>query len=183
MRQDGPPGEFEKALLNRLMAAEFAHHSTQDRATSKGKNQGNGSTGKRALADDSDVAVTTPRDREACFDPDLIGTYQRRLPGFDDKLIMPYTRSMSNRERFKQSKASTPHYAPPLAVTDVLHRRGGGQTAVSGFAPAREKVERRSTRIDRCHDTVRDHVRRPMQHRVKRSSGTDPSHKFPNRAR
>jgi hypothetical protein len=32
MRQDGLLGELKKALLNRLMAAEFDQHLTEDRA-------------------------------------------------------------------------------------------------------------------------------------------------------
>ena len=98
MRQDGLLGELKKALLNRLMAAEFEHHLTQDRATGEGKNHRNGSSRKRVLTDDSQVEVTVPRDREARFDPVLIGKYQRRLPGFDDKVISLYTRGMSTRE-------------------------------------------------------------------------------------
>ena len=98
MRQDGLLGELKKALLNRLMAAEFDHHLAQDRAAGEGKNHRNGSTRKRVLTDDSHVEVTIPRDREARFDPVLIGKYQRRLPGFDDKVISLYTRGMSTRE-------------------------------------------------------------------------------------
>ena len=41
------------------------------------------------------VSVTIPRDREARFDPVLIGKY---LPGFDDKVISLYARGMSTRE-------------------------------------------------------------------------------------
>jgi len=98
MRQDGLLGELKKALLNRLMAAEFGHHLTQERAAGEGKNHRNGSTIKRVLTDDSRVEVTIPRDREARFDPVLIGKYQRRLPGFDDKVISLYARGMSTRE-------------------------------------------------------------------------------------
>jgi putative transposase len=98
MRQDGLLGELKKALLNRLMAAEFDHHLAQDRASGEGRNHRNGSTRKRVLTDDSHVEVTIPRDREARFDPVLIGKYQRRLPGFDDKVISLYTRGMSTRE-------------------------------------------------------------------------------------
>ena len=98
MRQDGLLGESKKALLNRLMAAEFEHHITEDRATGEGKNHRNGSTRKRVLTGDSQVDVTIPRDREARFDPVLIGKYQRRLPDFDDKVISLYTRGMSTRE-------------------------------------------------------------------------------------
>ena len=38
MRQDGLLGELKKALLNRLMAAEFDHHLSEDRAANEGKN-------------------------------------------------------------------------------------------------------------------------------------------------
>jgi putative transposase len=98
MRQDGLLGELKKALLNRLMAAEFEHHLAHDRSSGQSKNHRNGSTRKRVLTDDSHVEVTIPRDREARFDPVLIGKYQRRLPGFDDKVISLYTRGMSTRE-------------------------------------------------------------------------------------
>jgi putative transposase len=98
MRQDGLLGELKKALLNRLMAAEFEHHLIGDRASNEGKNHRNGSTRKRVLAGDGAVDVTIPRDREARFDPVLIGKYQRRLPDFDDKVISLYTRGMSTRE-------------------------------------------------------------------------------------
>lgn len=98
MRQDGLLGELKKVLLNRLMAAEFEYHLTRDRASGEGKNHRNGSTRKRVLTNDSHVEVTVPRDREARFDPVLIGKYQRRLPGFDDKVISLYTRGMSTRE-------------------------------------------------------------------------------------
>lgn len=98
MRQDGLLGELKKALLNRLMSAEFEHHITEDRASGEGKNHRNGSTRKRVLTGDSQVDVTIPRDREARFDPVLIGKYQRRLADFDDKVISLYTRGMSTRE-------------------------------------------------------------------------------------
>ena len=98
MRQDGLLGELKKALLNRMMAAEFDQHLTEDRASNAGKNHRNGSTRKRVLAGDGHVEVTIPRDREARFDPVLIGKYQRRLPDFDDKVISMYARGMSTRE-------------------------------------------------------------------------------------
>ena len=98
MRQDGLLGDLKKALLNRLMAAEFDHHLVVDRAAGEGSNHRNGATRKRVLTDDSQLEVTIPRDREARFHAVLIGKYQRRLPGFDDKVISLYTRGMSPRE-------------------------------------------------------------------------------------
>ena len=101
LRQDGLLGELKKALLNRMMAAEFDQHIEPDRAsapTDTAKNHRNGSTRKRVLTDGGHVEVTIPRDREARFDPVLIGKYQRRLPGFDDKVISLYARGMSTRQ-------------------------------------------------------------------------------------
>jgi putative transposase len=98
MRQDGLLGELKQALLNRLMAAEFDHHLTEEKAAGAGRNHRNGSTRKRVLTDDGHVEVIIPRDREARFDPVLIGKYQRRLPGFDDKVISLYARGLSTRE-------------------------------------------------------------------------------------
>ena len=98
MRQDGLLGELKKALLNRMMAAEFEQHLTDDHASNAGKNHRNGSSRKRVLAGEGHVELTIPRDREARFDPVLIGKYQRRLPDFDDKVISMYARGMSTRE-------------------------------------------------------------------------------------
>ena len=39
-----------------------------------------------------------PRDRQSTFDPQLIAKYQRRFPGFDDKIVSMYARGMSMRE-------------------------------------------------------------------------------------
>ena len=39
-----------------------------------------------------------PRDRQSSFDPHLIAKYQRRFPGFDEKIISMYARGMSVRE-------------------------------------------------------------------------------------
>jgi putative transposase len=43
-------------------------------------------------------SLAIPRDRLASFDPQLIAKYQRRFPGFDDKIVSMYARGMSTRE-------------------------------------------------------------------------------------
>ena len=60
VRQDGLLGELKKALLNWLMAAEFEHHPTQERASGESPNHRNGSTRKRVLTGDSHVEVVDP---------------------------------------------------------------------------------------------------------------------------
>jgi transposase-like protein len=101
MTQGGLLGALKKALLNRMMASEFEHHIAQEQAEAPSgatRNHRNGLTRKRVLTGDTTVEVTIPRDREARFDPVLIGEYQRRLPGFDDKVLALYSRGMSTRE-------------------------------------------------------------------------------------
>ena len=39
-----------------------------------------------------------PRDRNAAFDPLLIGKHQRRFPEFDRKIVGMYARGMTTRE-------------------------------------------------------------------------------------
>jgi putative transposase len=50
------------------------------------------------LTDTGKIDLAIPRDRLATFDPHLIAKYQRRFPGFDDKVISMYARGMSTRE-------------------------------------------------------------------------------------
>src|SRR6202021_2508224 len=53
---------------------------------------------KTVVTDTGQIELEVPRDRQASFDPQLIAKYQRRFPGFDDKIISMYARGMSTRE-------------------------------------------------------------------------------------
>ena len=61
-------------------------------------NRRNGYGRKRVITDTGRIELAVPRDRQASFDPQLIARYQRRFPGFDDKIISMYARGMSTRE-------------------------------------------------------------------------------------
>lgn len=50
------------------------------------------------LTDAGRVRLDTPRDRAGTFDSQLTARYRRRFPGFDDRIISMYARSMSVRE-------------------------------------------------------------------------------------
>lgn len=70
------------------------HHLTG----SEGGNSRNGYGRKIVVTDTGKIDLEVPRDRQASFDPQLIAKYQRRFPGFDDKIISMYARGMSARE-------------------------------------------------------------------------------------
>ena len=61
-------------------------------------NRRNGYSKKTVLGESSKLELRIPRDREGTFDPKLIAKYQRRFPGFDEKIISMYAHGMSARE-------------------------------------------------------------------------------------
>jgi len=87
--------DLKKAFAERVLNVEMDHHLDGD---DEAGNRRNGYGRKTVTTDSSSFEVEIPRDREASFDPQLITKYQRRFPGFDDKVISMYARAMSTRE-------------------------------------------------------------------------------------
>lgn len=87
--------ELKKALAERALNAEIDHHLSGEAGTG---NSRNGYGRKTVTTDSGRLELAIPRDRQATFDPQLIAKYQRRFPGFDDKIISMYARGMSTRE-------------------------------------------------------------------------------------
>ena len=80
-------------MLNAEMDVHLGGETEQD-----GGNHRNGSSRKTVLSDDGELVLSIPRDRHGRFDPALIRKYQRRFPGFDDKIVALYARGMSTRD-------------------------------------------------------------------------------------
>jgi len=95
--KDGLVDELKKALANRVLSAELDDHLDGEAAAGKA-NRRNGYSKKTVLGESSKLELRIPRDREGTFDPKLIAKYQRRFPGFDEKIISMYARGMSVRE-------------------------------------------------------------------------------------
>jgi len=87
--------QLKKALAERALNAEMDHHLAGDGGAG---NSRNGYGRKNVVTDTGRMALEVPRDREGSFEPLLIAKYQRRFPGFDDKIISMYARGMSTRE-------------------------------------------------------------------------------------
>jgi transposase-like protein len=62
------------------------------------KNRRNGHSRKTVSGDLGDIPLETPRDRQGSFEPQLIGKYQRRLAGFDEKILAMYAKGMTTRD-------------------------------------------------------------------------------------
>ena len=63
-------------------------------------NSRNGYGRKTVTTGSGKIELEIPRDRAGSFDPALIAKYQRRFPGFDEKIISMYARGMSVRELY-----------------------------------------------------------------------------------
>src|SRR4051794_7452390 len=76
--------ELKKALAERALNAEMDHHLSGEEGAG---NSRNGYGRETVVTDTARIELAVPRDRQASFDPQLIAKYQRRFPGFDDKII------------------------------------------------------------------------------------------------
>jgi putative transposase len=86
--------DLKKALDERALNAEMDHHL----ANGEAGDSCNGDGKKTVTTETNRIELDIPRDRQSTFDPQLIAKYQRRFPGFDEKIVSIYARGMSVRE-------------------------------------------------------------------------------------
>lgn len=99
--KDGLVDELTKRLMERALEGELTDHLGYEKHAPEGRNRGNsrnGRTRKRVKTGTSELEIEIPRDREGSFEPKLVKKGQRRLPGFDEKVIALYARGMTTRE-------------------------------------------------------------------------------------
>jgi putative transposase len=100
----GPEGLFHQlkaALMERMLEAELTEHLGFEKNAAEGRGKGNsrnGYTTKTVKTDTGPVDIRVPRDRNGTFQPQLVAKHQRRLDGFDEKVLALYARGMSVRD-------------------------------------------------------------------------------------
>ena len=62
------------------------------------KNRRNSYSKKTVQGELGEIPLDIPRDRNGSFEPQLIGKYQRRLSGFDDKILALYPKGLTTRD-------------------------------------------------------------------------------------
>lgn len=67
-------------------------------STARKGNRRNGHSRKTVQGNLGELKLDTPRDRNGTFEPQLIGKHQRRLPGFDEKIVALYAKGMTTRD-------------------------------------------------------------------------------------
>ncbi|OGT28381.1 MAG: transposase [Gammaproteobacteria bacterium RBG_16_66_13] len=99
--RDGLLKGLTKRLVERALEGEMTTPLGYEKHAPEGRNSGNsrnGATLKSVLTGEGELEIEVPRDRNAEFDPQLVKKGQRRLPGFDDKVIALYARGLTTRE-------------------------------------------------------------------------------------
>lgn len=61
-------------------------------------NRRNGHSQKTVRGELGEVRIDVPRDRDGSFEPRIIGKYQRRLAGFDEKVLALYAKGLTTRD-------------------------------------------------------------------------------------
>ena len=72
--------------------------ATPSKGAGKTPNRRNGRSRKTVRGDMGELTISTPRDRDSTFEPQLIGKRQRRVPGFDEKIFALYAKGMTTRD-------------------------------------------------------------------------------------
>ena len=93
--------QLKKALLERALGAELSDHLGYEKGDPAGRGTGNsrnGHSGKTVLTEDGAVELAVPRDRNGSFEPAIVPKGERRLDGFDGRILSLYARGMTVRE-------------------------------------------------------------------------------------
>lgn len=89
-------------VINRSLDAEmdahlgYERHSKQE--AGRRPNSRNGRATKTVKGTFGELAISTPRDRDGSFEPQLVKKRQTRLGGFEEKILALYARGMSTRD-------------------------------------------------------------------------------------
>ena len=99
--KDGLINDLTKRLVERALESEMSEHLGYDkneRHKGSSTNTRNGRGKKTVVTENGSIEIDVPRDREGGFEPQLVKKRQRRLPGFDEKVVALYARGMTVRE-------------------------------------------------------------------------------------
>ena len=97
---------LQKRFYEAALEGEMEHHLgyKKGQKPEDSDNLRNGTSTKKVITDKGEVELKVPRDRAGDFEPELIPKYQRRLPGFDEKVLYFYGMGMSQRDIATQLK-------------------------------------------------------------------------------
>ncbi|MGD8763889.1 MAG: IS256 family transposase [Desulfobacteraceae bacterium] len=116
--------QLTKRLVERTLEAELTDHLGYEPHEPKGHGTGNNRNGKGDKTVQSEtgaIDIKVPRDRNGSFEPKLIKKRQRRLEGFDDKVLALYSRGLSTRDIQGQLEELYGAEVSPTLISNVTN--------------------------------------------------------------
>jgi putative transposase len=101
LSKEGLLGQLTKRLVERSLEAEMSEHLGYEKGGKSHRTDGNtrnGKSQKKVISDSGELEIEVPRDRNGSFEPQLVKKRQRRLAGFDDKVLYFYAQGLSTRD-------------------------------------------------------------------------------------
>lgn len=101
LKKHGLVDQLTKRLVERVLGAEMTDHLGYEPHAAEGRGSGNSRNGKGKKLVQSSVGefeIEVPRDRNGTYEPQMVPKRQRRIAGFDDKVLSLYSRGLSTRE-------------------------------------------------------------------------------------
>jgi putative transposase len=93
--KESPFSEILQQMVNTMLEGEMESFLTEERASGS-VNKRNGRIPKRVLSDAGPLDISTPRDRNGDFEPELIGKRERELSsGLDEQILALYAQGNS----------------------------------------------------------------------------------------
>lgn len=99
--ENGMLKQLTKVFIEATLKAEMDQHLGHTRYGTVANDSGNvrdDQSAKTITGDFGAIEIAVPRDRDASFTPQIIPKHQRRVPGFDERILSLYARGMSTRE-------------------------------------------------------------------------------------
>jgi putative transposase len=93
--------QLTKALVERCLNGEMAHHLDQEQQSQESdqpRNRRNGHSKKTLKGEFGQAEIAVPRDRNSTFEPVMVKKGQTRFSGFDNKVLSLYARGMTVRD-------------------------------------------------------------------------------------
>ena len=93
--KDSPFSELLQSMVNQMLEGEIENFLEEEQASGN-MNKRNGKTKKKVISQYGPLEISTPRDREADFSPELIAKRERELSsGLDEQIIALYAQGNS----------------------------------------------------------------------------------------
>jgi transposase-like protein len=114
--------QLQKKLVERALDAELTEHlGYEAHEQAPDSNRRNGKGRKTVQGDSGQFEIEVPRDREGSFEPRVVKKRQRRLEGFDDKVLALYAGGASTREIQSQLEELYGVEVSPTLISNVTN--------------------------------------------------------------